>query len=148
LAGIAGNAGFHLADGNRTTALYQAAAILANVGAHATTHLGQRAGSGKNLGCSDKVALADEPKSFRYIVAGWAPEHTCLRFGTLNTARSFGHDIFLKIALDCLLEVQDPFFNGPYGVLNGFGKNACSTINVSVTGFGTHNPLLFLKADQ
>jgi hypothetical protein len=79
--------------------------------------------------------LAEEPESFRHIIAGWASQHTGLRFGALDTARSFGHGVLLTIAQDCLFEILDPFFNGTQAVLNGFGKNACSTINVSVTGF-------------
>jgi hypothetical protein len=58
-----------------------------------------------------------------------------LRFGALDTARSFGHGVLLTISQDRLLEILDPFLNGPQAVLNGFGKNTRSTINVSVTGF-------------
>jgi hypothetical protein len=141
LSGIVGNTGLQLADGNRTAALQQAAAILAYVGAHPTTHLRQRTGSGKDLGSPDEVSLAEEPESFRYIVTGRASQHTGLRFGALDTARSFGHGVLLTIAHDYFFEILNPFLNGTQGVLNSFAKNACSTINVSVTGFGTHNSL-------
>jgi uncharacterized SAM-dependent methyltransferase len=79
--------------------------------------------------------LAHEPEGFRHIISGWASQHTRLGFRALNAARSFGHGVLLTIAQDYLFEILDPFLNGPQGVLNGFGKNTCSTINVSVTGF-------------
>jgi hypothetical protein len=62
----------------------------------------------------------------------------------LNTTLSFGDAVLFTIAQDCLFEVVNPFFNGPQGVFYSLRKNARSTINVSVTGFGTH---YFLRCD-
>jgi secreted Zn-dependent insulinase-like peptidase len=87
--------------------------------------------------------LAEEPEGFRHIISGRASQHARLGFRALNAARSFSHTVLLTIAQDCFFEILDPLLNGPQAVLNGFGKNTCSTINVSVTGFGTHHSLHF-----
>jgi hypothetical protein len=104
-AGIASDTGFQLADGNGATSLEQSATILAYVGAHTPAHLWQRAGSGKDFGSANEVALADEPKGLWYIIASWTPEHTRLRFGALNTAFRFGHAVLFAVAEDRLFKI-------------------------------------------